>query len=306
MNKSLHQSILIGGTFSFLLVQVIAVFAVAAILIALLFSSAGKPIPAQEFNLSPLNSNIGEVSKLVASAQRPLTHPNFKLLAAKPSTKPTPAPGIETEVALDPSPTPTVAQASETLPEVIPAPSNDCVVPPGWVKYTIRPLDNLISLAVKFGVTLEQLTQANCMGENTDLFYGKKLYAPYPTLPMPDVKSDEHWIDVDLSIQRLYAFEGLKIVDTFVVSTGTIYYPTVTGQFRVQTKLEKTDMSGRDYNVKDVPSVMYFYQGYAIHGVYWHDYFGIRASHGCVNMRVNEARWLFDWAPLNTIVNIHN
>lgn len=113
------------------------------------------------------------------------------------------------------------------------------------------------------------------------------------------------WIDVDLSEQRLYAYEGDKVVASFIVSTGVPAHPTVIGKFRIYIKLESTDMSGPGYYLRNVPYTMYFYKGYGIHGTYWHNNFGTPMSHGCVNMRTEDARWLFYWAPLGTLVNVH-
>lgn len=113
------------------------------------------------------------------------------------------------------------------------------------------------------------------------------------------------WIDVDLSEQRLYAYEGDKVVASFIVSTGVPAHPTVIGKFRIYIKLESTDMRGPGYYLRNVPYTMYFYKGYGIHGTYWHNNFGTPMSHGCVNMRTEDARWLFYWAPLGTLVNIH-
>lgn len=65
-------------------------------------------------------------------------------------------------------------------------------------------------------------------------------------------------------------------------------------------------MTGPDYYLPDVPYTMYFYKGYGIHGTYWHDNFGTPMSHGCVNMRTSEAAWLFDFASVGTLVNVHD
>ena len=47
------------------------------------------------------------------------------------------------------------------------------------------------------------------------------------------------------------------------------------------------------YSIEDVPFVMYFHRSYAVHGAFWHSNFGVQMSHGCVNMRSEEAKWLF-------------
>jgi len=106
----------------------------------------------------------------------------------------------------------------------------------------------------------------------------------------------EKWIDVDLSNQILVAYEGDVVVLRTSVSTGSALTPTVTGRFRIFHKLLSQTMVGPDYVQPDVPYVMYFYGAYSLHGAYWHDDFGRPRSHGCVNLRVAEAQWLFQWA----------
>lgn len=121
----------------------------------------------------------------------------------------------------------------------------------------------------------------------------------------PEVDTSGHWIDVDLSQQMLYAYDGQDLVNSFLVSTGVAAHPTVVGQFYVYVKYLYTDMSGPGYYLPDVPYTMYFYQGYGIHGTYWHNNFGTPMSHGCINMRTSDAAWMYDFASVGTLVNIH-
>lgn len=120
-----------------------------------------------------------------------------------------------------------------------------------------------------------------------------------------DLADEGRWIDVDLGAQRVSAYEGARRVQSFVVSTGTWRYPTVTGQYRVYVKLRSTAMSGPGYYLPGVPYTMYFYKGYALHGTYWHNNFGTPMSHGCVNLRTPDAEWLFHFASVGTLVNVH-
>ena len=75
-------------------------------------------------------------------------------------------------------------------------------------------------------------------------------------------------------------------------------------------KYESQDMTGYhlgyNYELEDVPHVMYFFEDYALHGAYWHNNFGVPMSHGCVNVNPVDAGWLFNWAPIGTTVNIHD
>lgn len=119
------------------------------------------------------------------------------------------------------------------------------------------------------------------------------------------VANDERWIEINLTTQTLTAYAGAMPIQTFIVSTGTWQYPTVTGEYRIYVKYAAADMAGPGYYLPAVPYVMYFYEGYGLHGTYWHNNFGTPMSHGCVNLRTDEAAWLFEWASVGTVVNVH-
>jgi len=123
--------------------------------------------------------------------------------------------------------------------------------------------------------------------------------------PIPKPVHEDRWIDVDLTRQVLIAYEGDTPVRVIPVSTGLPRTPTPTGQFRIWAKLRYDDMVGPGYNLPNVPYVMYFYGGYGLHGTYWHSNFGQPMSRGCVNLPTSEAEWLFNWAEVGTLVNIH-
>ncbi len=124
-------------------------------------------------------------------------------------------------------------------------------------------------------------------------------------IPLGVGNGGEHWIDVDLSQQRVYAYEGDVVVNSFVVSTGTWQTPTVTGSYKIWIKLRSTTMSGPGYYLTDVPYTMYFYKGYGLHGTYWHNNFGTPMSHGCVNLATPDAEWLYNFSSVGTVVNVH-
>jgi lipoprotein-anchoring transpeptidase ErfK/SrfK len=121
----------------------------------------------------------------------------------------------------------------------------------------------------------------------------------------------ERWIEVNLSQQRLYAWEGSALIKTTLVSTGRWpNYLTPTGTFYVNTKYWSQTMAGclqgECYYVPNVPYVQYFtYVGHAIHGAYWHNNFGQQMSHGCVNLPVWFSEWLYYWTKIGTRVVIH-
>ncbi len=124
--------------------------------------------------------------------------------------------------------------------------------------------------------------------------------------------TDGKWIDVDIGNQTISAYLGGTPLKTVLVSTGIARYPTVIGQYQIYVKVPSQTMrggnrfSGTYYYLPGVPSVMYFYQGYAIHGTYWHHNFGQPMSHGCVNLTIEDAKWFYDWAEVGTTVVTHS
>lgn len=121
----------------------------------------------------------------------------------------------------------------------------------------------------------------------------------------PAEGNGERWIDVNLSEQRVYAYEGDVVVNSFLASTGVAQTPTVTGKYKIYVKVRVQDMSGPGYYLRDVPWVMFFYDEYGFHGTYWHNNFGTPMSRGCVNLTIDDAAWLFNWASVGTVVNVH-
>lgn len=117
------------------------------------------------------------------------------------------------------------------------------------------------------------------------------------------------WIDVDLGSQTLVAYEGDTPVYTTAVSTGRVKnehveelnHETPAGLFQIRAKHLTATMDGDNafdgpYSIQDVPYVMYYELGYALHGAFWHNRFGRPKSHGCVNLAPNDAKHLFFWS----------
>jgi lipoprotein-anchoring transpeptidase ErfK/SrfK len=121
----------------------------------------------------------------------------------------------------------------------------------------------------------------------------------------PPVGNGVRWIEVNLTEQRVYAWEGDVLMNSFIVSTGTWATPTVTGTFNIWNKTRIQAMSGPGYYLPDVPWVMYFYEDYGFHGTYWHNNFGTPMSHGCVNLTIPDSEWLYNWASYGTTVKVH-
>lgn len=130
--------------------------------------------------------------------------------------------------------------------------------------------------------------------------------ADTPVVFRTDAPADgKRWIEVDISDQKLTAWQGDVPVFETTVSTGKPGWRTLPGRFAVYRKYEQTRMRGADYDTPDVPWTMYYSGGFAIHGAYWHNNFGTPVSHGCVNLRVPEAKALYEWAPMGTEVVVN-
>lgn len=116
----------------------------------------------------------------------------------------------------------------------------------------------------------------------------------------------QRWIEIDLSEQKLRAWDGNNLFLETLISTGLPWWPTPVGEFRIWIKLRYTKMEGGEgkyyYYLPNVPYVMFFYnskvpswRGYGLHGTYWHSDFGTQRSHGCVNLPTDIAERLYYW-----------
>ncbi len=116
-------------------------------------------------------------------------------------------------------------------------------------------------------------------------------------------------LEADVTTKTLYAYQNGQLVQTFPASTGKASTPTPLGEFHIWSKLAKRTMRGPGYVQPNVPYVSYFdHSGDAVHGVYWRpaSVFGaINTSHGCVGLKVDQAKWVYDWAPIGTTIINH-
>ncbi len=119
------------------------------------------------------------------------------------------------------------------------------------------------------------------------------------------------WIDVSMKDQTLVAYRGKRPVFVTLISAGRGGLGekgesnpegnrTVRGTFMIHEKTISSTMDGEEdrsdsFELKDVPFVQYFHRGFALHGAYWHEEFGRRRSHGCINLSAKDAAWLFEW-----------
>jgi hypothetical protein len=141
--------------------------------------------------------------------------------------------------------------------------------------------------------------------------YSEDLFTP-PMTTVSGVPADpngEKWVLINITLQYLWAYQGDQVLWQGFVSTGTAKFVTPPGSYHVLSKLPSQTMEGvlggEYYNVPDVPDVMYFTdRGHALHGTYWHNNFGTPMSHGCVNLPMDVADWMYQWAPVGMRVEI--
>jgi LysM repeat protein len=206
-----------------------------------------------------------------------------------------------------------VGQRLRVTARVDPAPAEETLEPQIADNiYVVQADDTLAAIAKQFNTTPQALMSANGLPNGNAIWEGQRLrirVAPMldNTLAVAGAPVDgRRWIEVNLTDQTLTAWQGDVAVLHTKISSGTKFTPTVKGHFKVLRKYKSTPMSGPGYSIPNVPWTMYFHGGYAIHGAYWHNKFGQPMSHGCVNVRVDEAELLYNWAPMDTEVYVHD
>ena len=116
-------------------------------------------------------------------------------------------------------------------------------------------------------------------------------------------------IDIDLGSQRATLYENGNVVQSWAVSTGLPGTLTPTGNFKVFAHTRMQDMGcypGAPYCTENVPWITWFTTNIGFHGTYWHNNFGTRMSHGCVNLPIDLAKYVYDWSPVGLEVAVHN
>lgn len=119
-------------------------------------------------------------------------------------------------------------------------------------------------------------------------------------LERPEDVTTEKWVGIDLYEQVVIVYEGDRAIFATLTSTGLPRWPTYEGTFNIYYRRVREDMTwgtpGDDfYYLEEVPWTMFFDEGRALHGAYWHDGLGYRRSHGCVNLSITDAHWLYNW-----------
>jgi hypothetical protein len=121
----------------------------------------------------------------------------------------------------------------------------------------------------------------------------------------PSGVNNNRWIEINLFEQTIAVYENYELVFATLIASGLEPFWTRPGLFQIYEKLESTPMRGAfeadrsdAYYLEDVPWTMYFDERRAIHGAYWRANLGFSQSHGCVNMSIGDAQWIFNWADL--------
>ncbi len=208
---------------------------------------------------------------------------------------------------------PVQAQALPMLSAAVDLPSS---APAAATTHVVQAGESLSRIAQRYNVSMLALAQANGIVDPNRVLAGQTLIIPgssgttldYGTIGMPAAPPAPRGVGreilVSLSESRIYAYENGVLLRSVLVSTGRAATPTVQGDFTIQRKYVAQTMTGPGYYLPNVPYVMYFYRGYAIHGTFWHNNFGQPMSHGCVNLPTPEAEWFFNFADIGTPVRV--
>jgi len=132
---------------------------------------------------------------------------------------------------------------------------------------------------------------------------GSRIGRVIPSLVPPAGVTNGRWIEVNLFEQTLATYDQGRLMFATLVASGLEPYWTRPGLFQIYKKLDATPMSGSFeldrsdfYYLQDVPFTMYYDGARALHGAYWRHRLGFPQSHGCVNLSIADAHWLFNWA----------
>lgn len=201
------------------------------------------------------------------------------------------------------------------LPEMLPFPM-------AWILVPVVPSPTPGAEPPEGGVMLHRYTRVNLYTEvevngwtwyqvGPDQWVEQRLIAKVMPVERPAEVDTERWISVDLYEQVLVAYEGTRPVFATLISSGLPEWPTNEGIFNIYVRYDRTPTSGAEgqedfYSLEEVPWTMYYDDQIGLHGTYWHDGFGYRHSHGCVNLSITDAHWLYQWSSTEFDFTIPN
>ena len=199
--------------------------------------------------------------------------------------------------------------------ETAPAPAAAPQPPPASAAgtYTVQRGDTLFKIAVRFGLTTQQLAAANRISNPALIYAGQTLTIPGGAAAGAPAASGPKRIVVDISEQHLYAYAGDTLVYSFVASTGERGRETKPGSYSVLTKIPNA--YGSNWNIWMPNWLGIYWAGNLQNGIHalpvlpggsrlWDGYLGTPVSYGCVVLGIWEADALYNWAEIGTPVTI--
>ena len=206
-----------------------------------------------------------------------------------------------------------ISGAAPAVPAAPAAPA-PAPAPGGERTHVVQRGEGLAQIGRQYGISWPTLAAYNGLANPNLIYAGMVLRIPDSDMAPGSVAANPAGhaapiatgkaILVILREQMVYAFQDGQLVRSTLASTGLPGTPTVQGDFRIYVKYRSQTMSGPGYRLPNVPFVMYFYQGYGLHGTYWHNNFGRPMSRGCVNLPTPEAEWYFNFAEVGTPVYV--
>ncbi|PLS30745.1 L,D-transpeptidase catalytic domain-containing protein [Bifidobacterium margollesii] len=168
---------------------------------------------------------------------------------------------------------------------------------------------NGVEVASDTSNTATQVVEALKNGASSEIKADAKItkYETKSRTVRYDIPNGDPHAVINLSEQKVYAYKGTTLVNTFLMSSGKPSTPTDTGTYYVHTKYTSQTMRGEDYVTPNVPWVTYYNGGEGFHGAPWNTdgiAKGEPRSHGCTNMNVGDAKWIYDFLPLGAQVQV--
>lgn len=246
-----------------------------------------------------------------------LTNPNHIYVGQRLEIKPAQAvPEVIAESVVSES-----AVISEPEANVVAEPAQETTVEvaeeaPRTINYVVQRGDALGVIAERFGVDWRTIARMNNIQNVNTIYPGQRLEIPTNNTSDIDIFAEDYYIPeptitegrqiiVSLSASRVYAFEDGELVRTVLVSLGKANTPTIPGDFEIYYRVRVQTMTGPGYSTPNVEWVLYYHQGYALHGAWWHENWGYPMSAGCVNMPNEEARWFWEnFGEIGTPVSV--
>ncbi|RIL09986.1 hypothetical protein DCC79_09395, partial [bacterium] len=179
--------------------------------------------------------------------------------------------------------------------------------------HTVVAGETLSSIAADHGVTAGELSRLNALADADALRPGQTLAIPAPGAG-PAAASGDKRIEIDVSEQRMYVWQGETLVWNFVVSTGLPGYPTRRGTFEVQSRIPNAWSSAWQLWMPHWLGI--YWAGGSENGIHalpivngqrlWGGYLGSPISYGCVVLGTEDAEQLYEWADIGTPVTIRD